>query len=230
MGVIPPAVKPEWGLFRESRYGRILCDKPRMPNITAIRARIEKAMQEKGFSRRSLSKAADLSESAVRDVLSRIDNPGISTLAKIAEALEMPIDHLTGAVLTTPVLGNIGAGGEVLFVGDPDVELHETDLPQVPRPPLATGRLMALKVIGSSMLPKYEDGDVIYVRRDHNGILPSYLGRYCAVRTGDGGTFLKVLSPGTAAGRYTLRSLNAPDMENVEVEWATPVVFVMPKE
>jgi phage repressor protein C with HTH and peptisase S24 domain len=227
MGEISPAVKPHWGIFRESRWGLVPCDSPHMPDIEQIRSTIETAMAEKGFSRRSLSKAADLSESAVRDLLTRTDNPGISTLSRIAEALEMPVDQLTGAAVMVPVLGNIGAGGEVLF--DTDFE-HEGDLPKVPRPPLVVGRLMALRVVGASMLPKYEDGDIIYVRRDHDGILLTYLNRYCAVRTEDGGTFLKILAPGSAAGRYTLRSLNAPDMENVEVEWASPVLFVMPRD
>ncbi|GLI99157.1 helix-turn-helix domain-containing protein [Sphingobium sp. BS19] len=202
-----------------------------MANIDAIRAAIEAAMQEKGFSRRSLSKAADLSESAVRDLLTRTDNPGIGTLRKVAEALEMPVDRLTGSALMVPVLGNIGAGGEVLFLTDPDVELSGmASFDTVPRPPLVTGRLMALCVVGASMLPKYEDGDIIYVRRDHDGILPAYLNRYCAVRTADEGTYLKILSAGSEADRYTLRSLNAPDMENVEVSWAAPVLFVMPKQ
>lgn len=231
MGEISPVVNPDWGLFRESRYGRVPCDISPMPEIDAIRDAIERAMKDKGFSRRSLSKAAELSESAVRDLMTRTDNPGIGTLRKIAEALEMPVDQFTGAALMIPVLGKIGAGGEVLFDVDPDDELHNYDImPKVPRPPMVSGRLMALEVVGSSMLPKYEDGDIIYVRRDHDGILPKYLGRYCAVRTGDGGTYLKILSPGSEAGRYTLRSLNAPDMENIEVVWAAPVLFVMQKQ
>jgi len=188
-------------------------------------------MKEKGFSRRSLSSAAGMSESAVRDLLTRTDNPGIGTLRKIAEALTMPVDELTGTALMVPVLGKIGAGGQVLFSVDPDIELHDLDeMPYVPRPPLTRGRLMALEVVGASMLPKYEDGDVVYVRRDHDGILPTYLNRYCAVRTSDGGTFLKILAPGSQSGRYTLRSLNAPDMENVEVVWAAPVSFVRPRD
>lgn len=231
VGEISPAVKTDYGIFRGSRWMAELCDISPMPNIALIRETIERAMRAKGFSRRSLSKAADLSESAVRDLLSRTDNPGIGTLTKIADALEMPVDQLTGSGLMVPLLGNIGAGGEIVFMGDPEDELYGSEsLPQVPRPPLVTGRLMALEVKGSSMLPKYEDGDVIYVRRDHDGILPKYLGRYCAVRTADGGTWLKVLSPGSEMGRYTLRSLNAPDMENVEVVWAAPVLFVMQKQ
>lgn len=82
------------------------------------------------------------------------------------------------------------------------------------------------------MLPKYEAGEVIYVEAPSNdGHVPEEaLGSYCAVRTADGGTFLKILARGTEPERFTLRSLNAPDMENVEVVWASPVLFVMPKQ
>lgn len=231
VGENSPAVKPACRIFRESRGGRFPCNTARMAEIETIRAEIERAMKAKGFSRRSLSKAAELSESAVRDLMTRTDNPGIGTLRKIAEALEMPVDQLTGAGLRVPVLGNIGAGGEVLFAVDPDMELNDIEgFDSVPRPPLVQGRLMALRVTGSSMLPKYEDGDIIYVRRDHEGVLPLYIGRYCAVRTHEGGTYLKILAAGSQPGRYTLRSLNAPDMENVEVDWASPVLFVMPQQ
>lgn len=231
MGEISPKVKPSLGKFHVSpRYGA-LWHKRRMSQIDRIRRLIEEQMTAKGFSRRSLSKAAELSESAVRDLLTRTDNPGIDTLRRIAEALEMPVDQLTGQAAMVPVLGNIGAGGEILFTIDIDLEtngIHQ--FPMVPRPPLTTGRLMALSVVGSSMLPKYEDGEIIYVRRDHDGILPEYIGRYCAVRTAEGGTFLKILTRGSKPNLYTLRSLNAPDMEDVAVEWASPVLFVMPKQ
>ena len=80
------------------------------------------------------------------------------------------------------------------------------------------------------MLPKYEAGDIIYVRRDHEGVLPAYIGKYCAIRTVDGGTFLKILAPGSQEGVYTLRSLNAEDMPDVAIEWASPVIFVRPKQ
>jgi repressor LexA len=198
-----------------------------MGDIHAIRETIEREMLRKGFSRRSLSKAADLSESAVRDLLTRTDNPGIDTLRKIAEALEMPVDALTGEGQRVAILGRVGAGGQVLFAAETE---EEDDLPTVPRPPLVAGRLMALEVVGSSMLPKYEAGDIIYVRRDHEGALESYIGKYCAVRTSDGGTFLKILARGSEPDKFTLRSLNAEDMENVDIAWASPVLFVMPKQ
>ncbi|MCB4863201.1 helix-turn-helix domain-containing protein [Sphingobium sp. PNB] len=193
------------------------------PRIEEIRASIERAMNRKGFTKRSLSSAAGLSESMVRDLLKKTENPGIGTLDAIAVALEMPIEDLIGSE-RVPLLGEVGAGGLIAYFNDGD------QFELVPRPPLAPGRLMALRVKGESMLPKYEPGDIIYVRRDHEGVLPQYLGRHCAVHLTDGGTYLKILSAGTMAGRYTLRSLNAADMENVEVVWASPVLFTMPNQ
>ncbi len=191
-------------------------------NIAAIRETISREMEAKGFSRRKLSAVSGLSPSTVRDVLERTTNPGIGTLHAIAEAIDLPLESIIG-VDQVPLLGEIGAGGAVAYFKE------DHDFETVPRPPLAPGPLMALVVSGESMLPKYEPGDIIYVRRDHDGVLLQYIGKYCAVHTADGGTYLKILSAGTVAGRYTLRSLNAADMENVEVVWAAPVLFVMPK-
>lgn len=187
-------------------------------DITAIRAALQREMQKKGIKAKRLSKVAGLGETAVRDIMETVDDPRVGTLIKLAEALETPVSSLFGGQV--PVLGKIGAGGAILF--------EESDDPvMVERPPLATGPMMALEVTGDSMMPVYRDGDIVYVRRDHDGVLPEYLGEECAVHTREGGTFLKLLALGTEPGRYTLRSFNAADMENVEVVWASPVLFVM---
>jgi repressor LexA len=223
MGEISPIVNGARGIFRAFPACLSLWDNSHMsrPDIVNIRETIEREMEAKGFSRRSLSKKASLSESAVRDLLTRTENPGIGTLYAVAEALELPLEAINGSE-AVPLLGTIGAGGMVAYFKDD----HDTEF--VPRPPLAPGRLMALRVLGESMLPKYEPGDVIYVRRDHDGVVDRDLNRYCAVHCADGGTYLKILAPGTEEGRFTLRSLNAADMENVEVVWASRVLFVMP--
>lgn len=192
------------------------------PDIHAIREAIEREMKAKGFSRRSLSIAAGLSPTGVRDVLERTDNPGIGTLHRIAEALQIPVEAINGSK-SVELAGEIGAGGAVAYFKE------DAEKEYVARPPLAPGPLIAFRVSGESMLPKYEADDVVYVRRDHEGVLPEYINRYCAVHLSDGGTYLKILAPGTEPGRFTLRSLNAADMPNVEVVWAAPVQFVMPK-
>jgi len=190
------------------------------PNIQAIRDMIEAEMKAKGFSRRSLSFAAGLSQTAVRDLLDRTNNPGIGTLHRVAEALQIPVEDITGSERVT-LSGEIGAGGIIGYFK----EDHEFET--VARPPLAPGPLIALSVRGESMLPKYEPGDIVYIRRDHDGVMPAYIGRYCAVHLADGGTYLKILAHGRTEGRYTLRSLNAADMEDVEVVWASPVLYTM---
>lgn len=191
-------------------------------DIEAVRASVQRQMDRVGIKRKPLAKEAGLGETAIRDLF----NPErkfvrADTLVKLAEYFETTVDDLSGR---DPVYvhGNIGAGGEILW-------LEESEPENVPRPAFTPGRLMALRVCGDSMLPKYDDGDIVYVRRDHDGILPEYIDDYCAVHTADGGTFLKILSVGTEPERYTLRSLNAKDMANVEVLWASPVEGVLPR-
>jgi repressor LexA len=189
-------------------------------DLAAFREALAREMKRKGYARtgKKLARQAGLGETVVRDILEKGVEPRVGTLIKIADALEIPAASLFGTQV--PVLGKIGAGGCVLF--------EQTDEPElVDRPPGAAGRLMALKVTGDSMFPVYRDGDIIYVARDHEGVLPEYIGEECACHTVEGGTFLKTLTLGSQVQRYTLRSFNAPDMENVELIWATPVLFVM---
>jgi len=185
-------------------------------DIKAVRETLNRLMRAKDIKRKPLAKQAGLGETAIRDIFDEKRNDvRASTLVKLAEFFDVSMDELVGAG-PVPLVGKIGAGGVVLF--------EEYDEPEMmPRPPLGMGPLIALEVVGSSMLPKYEAGDVIYIRRDHDGVLPEYLNEYCAVRTSDGGTYIKILTPGTQSDRYTLRSLNAEDMTDVEVLWASPV-------
>jgi phage repressor protein C with HTH and peptisase S24 domain len=212
-------------IFLTSHRGGAVWDKAYMVekvDIAAIRNAIEVEMARKGFSRRGLSLAAGLGPTAVRDLMEKTDNPGIGTLRQVAEALDVPFESISGGA-GVPLAGKIGAGGQIAYFPD------DGEPQMVPRPPLAPGPLIAFEVSGDSMLPKYEPGDIIYARRDHEGVLPAYLGAYCAVGLSDGGTYLKRLTAGTELGSYTLLSLNAADMVNVQVEWAAPVLFIMPR-
>lgn len=191
-------------------------------DIGAVRVAVQRHMDRVGIARKPLAKKSGLGETAIRDLF----NPErkfvrADTLVKLADYFETTVDELSGR---EPVYlaGKIGAGGAILFEEDAEPEV-------MPRPAFTPGKLMALRVVGDSMFPKWEGGDVVYVRRDHEGVLEEYLGDYCAVHTADGGTFLKILIRGSDAGRYTLRSLNAADMENVEVVWASPVEGTIPR-
>lgn len=189
-------------------------------DINTIRATLRRIMNGKGVKPTALSLAVGRNRTLVKDLLEKSSDIQISTLVKLAGALDVPVSDLLAAP-RVPIVGYIGAGGEVIYE---DMGNDETVL----RPPGISGTLIALIVRGSSMLPKYRDGDIIYIQRNHDGILPEYVGEDCAVRLVTGETYIKQLMLGSEEGRFTLLSLNAPPIENVEVEWATLVRFVMP--
>jgi phage repressor protein C with HTH and peptisase S24 domain len=213
------------GKFRQCPIIPVAWDTSRMTDgidIQRIRATIINEMERQDVSKRGLSTRAGIGVTAVRDLLERTTNPGISTLGKVAEALRMPLETLLGRD-QVPLVGQIGAGGLVSYSSEDD------GYEMVSRPPNAIGDILALEVLGDSMLPKYEAGDVIYINQQHTDPAEKHVGEYCAIRLPEGGTYLKMLAPGRDARRFTLRSLNAGDIENVEVEWATPVLFIMPR-
>lgn len=202
-----------------------MCDTSCMAEVfdmAAVRAAIERQLRRQKLKKGTVSRRAGLGPTALRDILVyETQDIKASTLIRIADVLDVSVDEISGK---EPVYlaGKIGAGGCILF--------EEFDEPQeVPRPPGATGMLVALEVDGDSMMPRYDSGDIIYIRRDHEGVLPEYIGYHCAVHLADGGTFLKILEEGPSPGKYTLRSHNAAPMKDVEVIWASPVLFVLPR-
>jgi repressor LexA len=200
---------------------------PDTPDIETIRENLRRIMERKKIPPTTLSQKVGSSKTLVKDLLTKTSDVQFSTLRKLAGALDVELGDLL-ALPRVPIVGKIGAGGSVAFLALRDEDNIEAD-ETVPRPPGVTGKLIALVVEGSSMLPKYRAGDIIYIQRTHDGWLESYIGEDCAVRLTTGETYVKQLTLGSEPNRFTLRSLNAPDMENVEIEWATPVLFIMPR-
>lgn len=169
-----------------------------------------------------------------QDALGKALNSGRSTVTKL-ERGEMPLndrwlERLSGLLNCTPtdllgefvpVVGKIGAGGSVIFE---DMGHDES----VRRPPDTSGELIGLEVVGESMLPKFDPGDVVYISRAYDGVDAADIGSICACRLVSGETYLKQLLRGSKPGAFTLRSYNAADMEDVVLEWATPVRAITP--
>jgi repressor LexA len=197
-------------------------------DIETIRSNLKRIMERKEVKPTTLSLRVGNSKTLVKDLLTKTGDVQFSTLRKLAGALDVELGDLL-ALPRVPIVGKIGAGGSVIFVAlSEDESVDETET--VMRPPGVTGKLIALVVEGSSMFPKYRDGDIIYIQRNHwEGILEDDIGDDCAVRLKSGETYVKQLVRGSEPNRWTLRSLNAPDMENVELEWATRVLFIMPR-
>ncbi|WP_234028963.1 S24 family peptidase [Aurantiacibacter spongiae] len=190
------------------------------PDIETIRSNLRAVMKARDVKPTTLSLRVGKNRTLVKDLLEKSKDIQIGTLSKLSSALDVPLADLLAAPRVS-VVGYIGAGGEIIFedMGHEDSVL---------RPPGISGTLIALIVRGSSMLPRYREGDIIYIQREHDGVLPEYVGEDCAVRLSTGETYIKQLIKGSEEGRFTLLSLNAPPIENVEIEWATIVRFVLP--
>lgn len=113
------------------------------------------------------------------------------------------------------VQGNVGAGGHV--------EAIPYDSGRHVEIPASWDDATAFQVDGLSCYPLYEDGDIIVVRGERRLVETEFLNRMCVVETTDGRGLVKRVRRGSAAGTYTLESLNAPPIEDVVLSCARPV-------
>lgn len=149
--------------------------------------------------------------------------PPMDRLAEIAAAYNSTVPEIFD-LPPVPVMGLVGAGAEVLPIDDyPLGQANET----IARPPGVSGVLVAVRVVGDSMLPRYDPGDLLLYTRENETMAADVIGRYCVVNLNDGRMMVKKVQPGKKLGTYTLTSPNAPPVENVFLRWAAPVRAVV---
>ena len=189
--------------------------------VSRVKEALRRLMERRGIKAKPLSKKAGLGETFVRDLFEReTQDLKLGNLRKLAGALDVSIEDLIGGA-GVPIVGRVGAGASVIF--------EEAPFGDVPTLPGIGDPLEALEVDGTSMLPRYSAGDVIYISRTRDGVDPEIVGDFCVARVTTGETLVKQLARGSRPGFWTLRSLNAEDIEDVELEWATPIIFVLPR-
>lgn len=171
------------------------------------RDRLRDAMSKKGFNMKSLSKAAHLGDTYVRDILVRDREPSLSKAQKLCSTLDVPL---------TKIFGSVWDGLE-----DEPAEIEAAPLPSVdgfipvgrfdalfsmgpgsliadePEPlgywifeeqwlralsTVSPERLAVVKVDGDSMAPTLFGGDLVLV--DRSKVRPNVEGIY-AIKVGD---------------------------------------------
>jgi phage repressor protein C with HTH and peptisase S24 domain len=124
--------------------------------------------------------------------------------------VEIPLQHYVGA-------------GDIIHIVEGDGAFDYTDAP----PGFEKGAAGIVR--GDSMLPMFDDGDVIFWR--HLEHPPRELPRRAViVKVKDGPLFLKKLLPGTKRGRYHLVSINpiTPTMIDQPIEAIARIGWVRP--
>lgn len=128
---------------------------------------------------------------------------------------------------SVPVMGLIGAGATI----EPEYEqIPEHGIYQIQLPFAVPDELIALQVDGESMMPYYEDGDIVIVWKEQKKNLEDYYGQLAAVRTLDGKRYLKEIQPGRSRSVVNLISFNAKPIINVRLEWIGEICMWMKKD
>lgn len=144
-------------------------------------------MKDRGFNQRSLAVAASLNETAVRDILiGRSRSPRYATLAALASVLKCTVAELAGeappekthteprelsGAFPVPSPNANPRDIEVLGVaiggpsGQGDFSFNGTVVDHVRRPPGLVDKpgLFAIYVMGDSMSPRFDEGELIFV-------------------------------------------------------------------
>ncbi|MEA3183467.1 MAG: repressor LexA, partial [Gammaproteobacteria bacterium] len=168
---------------------------------------IERALEKPGKTKGGLANAMGVRAGAVSEILSGIRLIKASEIAPITEYLGLN---------SVPIMGRVGAGASI----EPEHEqvppegLGEIELPF----PMAE-ETIAFEVAGDSMLPKYDNGDVIVVFREQRHPLSSFYGEEAAVRLKTGERYLKTIVRGKSPSLVNLTSFNAKPIVGVKLDW-----------
>ncbi|MET3839791.1 XRE family transcriptional regulator [Bradyrhizobium sp. OAE829] len=178
---------------------------------------IERALERTGKSKGGLAEAMGVRAGAVSEILSGIRLIKASEIAPITEYLGLN---------SVPIMGRVGAGATI----EPEHEqvppegLGEVELPF----PMAE-ETIAFEVAGDSMLPKYENGDVIVVFREQRHPLSSFYGEEAVVRLKTGERYLKTIERGKSSPLVNLKSFNAKPITGVKLEWIGEICVTLPR-
>ena len=178
---------------------------------------IEYGLKKTGKSKGGIAIAMGVRPGAVSEILSGIRLVKASEIEPIVTYLELN---------KVPIMGRVGAGAVI----EPDLEqvppegLGDIELPF----PLA-GETVAFEVIGDSMLPKYENGDVIVAYKEQRHPVSSFYGEEAAVRLKSGERYLKTIERGKSASLVNLTSFNAKPINGVKLEWIGEICVTLPR-
>jgi repressor LexA len=178
---------------------------------------IERGLAKPGKTKGGLAAAMGVRPGAVSEILSEARLIKASELAPIIDYLELN---------AVPIMGRVGAGASI----GPELEqmppegLGEVELPF----PIAE-ETIAFEVVGDSMLPKYENGDIIVVYRDQRHPLTSFYGEEAAVRLKSGERYLKTIERGKTGHVVNLTSFNAKPITGVKLEWIGEICVTLPR-
>ena len=180
-------------------------------------AMIERGLGKPGRTKGGLAQAMGVRPGAVSEILSGLRLIKASEIAPIIEYLELN---------SVPIMGRVGAGASI----EPKHEqVPPEGLGEVELPCPISEETIAFEVAGDSMLPKYENGDVIVVYKEQRHPLSSFYGEEAVVRLKTGERYLKTIEKGKSPTQVNLVSFNAKAINGVKPEWIGEIFVTLPR-
>src|SRR5215510_823112 len=178
---------------------------------------IERGLEKPGKTKGGLARALGVRPGAVSEILSGIRLIKASEIAPIVEYLELN---------SVPIMGRVGAGAVI----EPESEqIPPEGLGEVELPFPISDETIAFEVAGDSMMPKYENGDIIVVYRQQRHPLSTFYGEEAAVRLKTGERYLKTIERGKSSSMVNLKSFNAKPINGVKLEWIGEICVTLPR-
>ncbi len=180
-------------------------------------AMIERGLEKTGKSKGGLAAAMGVRPGAVSEILGGERLVKASEIVPIMEYLELNL---------APIMGRVGAGAVI----EPDYEqVPPEGLGDIALPFPIMEETVAFEIVGDSMLPKYQSGDVIVVYKDQRYPLSSFYGEEAVVRLKTGERYLKTIERGKSPSVVNLTSFNAKPIVGVKLDWVGEICISMPK-
>ena len=178
---------------------------------------IERGLEKPGKTKGGLATAMGVRPGAVSEILSGVRLIKASEIAAIIDYLELN---------SVPIMGRIRAGAAI----EPEYEqVPPEGLGEVQLPFPISEETIGFEVAGDSMLPKYENGDVVVVYREQRHPLASFFGEEAVVRLKTGQRYLKTIERGKTPSSVNLTSFNAKPINGVKLEWIGEICVTLPR-